>query len=304
MMRPRFSIVIPCYNRASSVLPTLRSVQNQTFTDFECIIVDDGSADGEVLERVVAEISDTRFRIIRRENGGGGAARNTGIEAAEGEWIAFLDSDDLFLPEKLAVYSDASATAQDNTVLYSQNYVDRGVDKQWIRPNRAIKLGEDVGEYLFVKNCTIQTSTIAAPAALVRRVKFDPSLPKGQDLDFCIRLAAAGAEFRMISTPLSIWQDTTEIGRTSRHSGGDVLEAWLKRSAHLLTDRAIHGFRATVLAYHIASASRLTAFRYILLGTVKGGVPVPIALRQLLRVFLPRALYRGLVNIFVGRAGI
>lgn len=92
----QFSIVIPAYNRADTILPTLQSVQAQTFDDFECLIVDDGSKDGAALKQVVEGMNDPRFHYIHRENGGGGAARNTGIMAAKGDYIAFLDSDDFF----------------------------------------------------------------------------------------------------------------------------------------------------------------------------------------------------------------
>lgn len=302
-MPVEFSIVIPCYNRASTVLPTLKSVQDQTFTDFECIVVDDGSADGALLAEVVAGLNDPRFRLIRRENGGGGAARNTGIEEARGAWIAFLDSDDLFLPEKLAVYRRATRTANAKTILYSQNLVDRGLEKRWIRPSRAIRPGEDLGEYMFVANCFIQTSTIAGPAPLVKAVRFNPDLPKGQDLDFCLRLAAGGAEFRMIDTPQSIWVDQTEEGRTSRHVGHEGLENWLEASSALMTRKAILGYRATILAYHMASSRPFVAFAAISAGFLRGGVSASITARQLLRAFLPRGLYRNLVNQIVRRAG-
>ena len=101
-MTPRFSVIIACYNRANIIGPCLASVQAQSLTDFECIIVDDGSDDSVALAQVVLALNDPRFRVIRRENGGGGAARNTGIAAARADWIAFLDSDDEFLPHKLA----------------------------------------------------------------------------------------------------------------------------------------------------------------------------------------------------------
>lgn len=302
-MAPRFSIVIPCYNRAQTVLPTLHSVQAQTWTDFECIVVDDGSADGAALAEVVAGLNDPRFRLIRRENGGGGAARNTGIWAATGDWIAFLDSDDLFLPEKLATYLQAM-TGGETTVYYSQNLVDRGGAKRWVRPDRALRQGEDLGEYLFSHNGFIQTSTIVIATAFARRVLFDPTLPKGQDLDFCIRLAAAGADFRMIATPQSIWCDQTEAGRTSRHRGAAVLEAWLDRASPLLTPRAIRGYRATVLAYHMAETQPLAAALALADGALRGGVPLRITARQALRCFLPRRLYRRAVDFVVNRAGV
>jgi len=85
---PRFTVVVPVCNRAWSVLPTLESVRDQTFTDFECIVVDDGSADGEELRRVVEGLADPRFGYVRRENGGESAARNTGIDSTRGEFVA------------------------------------------------------------------------------------------------------------------------------------------------------------------------------------------------------------------------
>lgn len=295
MTAPAFSVVIPCYNRAETVLPTLKSVQDQTFADFECLVVDDGSADGAELAAVVAGLGDARFRLIRRDNGGGGAARNTGIEAARGRWIAFLDSDDLFLPEKLAAYA-AQITDDTQTVWYSQNLVDRGVGRFWVRPPRAIKPAEALCEYLFVQNCFIQTSTIVLTRDLAQRVGFDPSLRKGQDLDFCIRLAAAGARFIMLPEPQSIWVDLSEQGRTSRHAGHAAPQDWLARLAPLLTRRAVRGYRATILAYYMAGERPLTAARYILEGWLLAGVPLRITLRQGLRCFLPRQTYRKLVD--------
>lgn len=97
----RVSIVIPIYNKEPFVAEAIQSVLAQTFQDFEIVIIDDGSTDGSL--EVVQAVSDERFRIIRRVNGGAAAARNTGIEAAQGEWIAFLDADDIWFPDSLKV---------------------------------------------------------------------------------------------------------------------------------------------------------------------------------------------------------
>ncbi len=95
---PRISVVVPAYNREYCVADAIESVLDQTFRDFEIIAVDDGSSDGtaEVLEKF-----GRRIHLIRQENRGVSAARNTGIRAARGNWIAFLDSDDRWHPEKL-----------------------------------------------------------------------------------------------------------------------------------------------------------------------------------------------------------
>src|SRR4030042_5052103 len=97
---PTVSIIIPTYNRAHLVMRAINSVLDQSFQDFEIIIVDDASRDNT--EKMVSGIRDKRIFYIRHEkNRGGSAARNTGIKQARGEYIAFLDSDDEWLPEKL-----------------------------------------------------------------------------------------------------------------------------------------------------------------------------------------------------------
>ena len=98
---PTVSVVIPVYNRAAVVRRAIDSVLAQSLTDFELIVVDDGSSDGS--PGIVAGIDDPRVRLIRLPvNGGGNAARNRGIREATAPIVAFLDSDDYFLPHKLA----------------------------------------------------------------------------------------------------------------------------------------------------------------------------------------------------------
>jgi glycosyltransferase involved in cell wall biosynthesis len=298
---PIFSIVIPAYNRADTIMPTLESVLKQTVQDYECVVVDDGSADAENLKRVIEGLNDPRFRYIWQENGGGGAARNTGILAAKGKYIAFLDSDDLFLPEKLEKCA-AHMNEDPLKALYSKMYVDRGVDKMWVRPDRAIGADEDMGAYLFISNQFIQTSTIVINTRTAQDVLFDPALRKGQDLDFCLRLHRKGVRFFMIDDPLTVWVDQTESGRTSRTKGFEAPLAWLERSKHMMTPQAEAGYRATVLFYYMAKHKPLTALGDLWAG-LKVGVPPKVLARQFLRGFLPGRLYRKLVNGFVATAG-
>ena len=128
-LTPRVSVVIPAFNRARAIGAALRSVQEQTIRDWEVLVVDDGSADGtaDVVNDWVKR--DTRIRLLRHTgNRGAQAARNTGARAARSEWIAFLDSDDWYLPESLesrletaereqaaVVHSECLAIATDGT---------------------------------------------------------------------------------------------------------------------------------------------------------------------------------------------
>ncbi|MBN1230667.1 MAG: glycosyltransferase family 2 protein [Anaerolineales bacterium] len=97
---PRVSVVIPTYNRADLILETLDSVFRQSYRDYEIVVVDDGSTD-DLKSVLQPYIQNGRIKYVYQENAGLPAARNTGIRHSKGEWIAFLDSDDLFTPDKL-----------------------------------------------------------------------------------------------------------------------------------------------------------------------------------------------------------
>lgn len=300
---PVVTVVIPVFNRANSVLPTLESVSNQTFTDWECVIVDDGSEDGEALRTVLRELDDPRFLYARQANGGGGSARNLGIDRAHGRYIAFLDSDDRFMPNKLErMLSNADSTAR--LVWYSPVLLDRGEDRYWTRPARSIRRGEPAAEYLFVANQLIQTSTLLMPTWLAKEVRFDPSLRKGQDLDFVVRLEAlGGASFEMISEPLTVWTDVTEANRTSRTPGHEAPQRWLEGARQLMSERAYHGYRATVLAYYMAQKRPVLALWHLLDGGVRARVRPTILARQIVRAYVPRKWYRRLVDTAVAFLG-
>jgi glycosyltransferase involved in cell wall biosynthesis len=116
-----FSIIIPTYNRAHLILDTLNSVENQDFTDFELIIVDDGSKDNtkEIVDRYIKDKELKNWRYYYKTNGERGAARNFGIEKAKGQWITFLDSDDILYKNHLTVASEFISINNDITVFHS-----------------------------------------------------------------------------------------------------------------------------------------------------------------------------------------
>ncbi len=122
-MTPYFSIIVPVYNVAPYLREALDSVLAQTFTDWECLCVDDGSTDGSgaILDEYAAK--DKRFRVFHKENGGVSSARNLALDNAKGEWICFLDGDDALLPkllEKLVPFTKADDEV--DLVSYSCRY--------------------------------------------------------------------------------------------------------------------------------------------------------------------------------------
>ena len=101
-MKPEISVIIPLYNKGQIIERTVKSVLCQSYPHFELIIVDDGSTDNSV--EIVRQFDDERIQLIQQPNAGPSAARNTGVRNAKTEWIVFLDGDDEFLPNALAIF--------------------------------------------------------------------------------------------------------------------------------------------------------------------------------------------------------
>lgn len=120
------SIVIPLYNKEQTIINTLNSVFKQTYSNFEIVIINDGSTDNSV-KIINQNFDDARIRIINQKNAGVSAARNKGIEESRGEWISFLDGDDEWLPNYLEEVQKAIEKYPNNSIIitgrYSQNYL-------------------------------------------------------------------------------------------------------------------------------------------------------------------------------------
>jgi len=289
-MPPRFSVVIPVYNRASKALPTLQSVRAQAFRDFECIVVDDGSTDGNNLKAVVQSLDDPRFRYVRRENGGASAARNTGIDEATGEFIAFLDSDDRWLPHKLEQDSEASGP---ECILFSPMFVERNGRIFGLRPHRGPKAGEAIGDYLTRGQGFIPSSTITVPAALASDVHYDETLGFGDDTDFAIRLAATGASFRFIARPQAIMNDDESCDRLSRSLEWRRVLKWLQEIRPNIGDRAFLAYRGWHVARMAADDGHYaTALHYFGVAFARGALPPALAVKALGQILLRRSLWK------------
>lgn len=158
MSIPKISVIIPFYNHLNWVKEAVDSVLAQTFTEFEIILVDDGSS--EDIQNSGVNISDPRIKYIRKQNSGPGATRNVGIDAAQGKYIAFLDSDDLFEPMKL---EKQIAFMEESEALFSHTpyitFDEAGntslCDTSWFKGN--------------VFNICLVSSPLATPTIMIRR---------------------------------------------------------------------------------------------------------------------------------------
>jgi len=303
---PRFSVVIPTYNREESILRTLDSCLAQTFADLEVVVVDDGSGDGTVA--MLHGIEDPRLVVVQQENAGPAAARNHGVRVARGEHIAFLDSDDRWFPTFLASAAELLERSP-QAVVYGQIVVDRGVGRCWIKPDRALGPDEPIHDYLYVHGGFIQTSTLVVPRALATRVAWDERIVYGDNDQFAIDLHATGAAFVMLPAPLVLYEDAIRGDALSQLPihGLDSPKvtnffAWMDGQRGRMSEAAWAGFEARQKSGALMRADPRTglaslhrAWRLGALGT--GGVA-----RQLLQNVAPRS-YRRLTDLYVRLRG-
>lgn len=293
---PFFSVVIPSYNRAGVIEKTIVSVLNQTCQDFEIIVVDDGSVDGTA--EVVEGIPDNRVFLIRQGNAGGSAARNRGIAEAKGLYIAFLDSDDSFLPMHLQDMKMLLENTE-NIVAYSPIIVDRGGDKTFIKPPRALGENEEMASYLMCDRGFVQTSGLAMSTVVAKAVRFREGLPFGQDTDFAIRLQLFGCKFLMASAPSVIWNDEFDPTRVSAARKGHRVISWLEEMKPLISERAYLGYRGWHVAKGIAPQKPLLAARYYLGAVFSGCYSFKLSAVILMQIAFPTSFYRNLADTFL-----
>lgn len=180
------SVIIPTFNRAKKICRAISSVIDQTYTDFEILVTDDASND-DTIERL--KDFDGRIQVIRhRENRGVSAARNSGIKKAKGKYIALLDSDDYWLPEKLQVQLDFLNNNPDALICQ--------VREIWIRKgkrvNPAKKHLKPSGDIFIpsLKLCLVSPSAVMFKRSLVDEVgMFDEEFPVCEDYDLWLRIA-------------------------------------------------------------------------------------------------------------------
>jgi len=292
-MSPTFSVVVPVYNRAHLLERALSSVLDQSFQDFEIVVVDDGSRDDP--QSVIEAIGDSRIRFVRQENRGGGAARNAGIDMARGRYIAFLDSDDRFLPHHL-ITMKAMLDRAPGVAAYARMSVDRGNGNTMLRPPRGIRRDEHMADYLLRERGFVPTITLAVDAATARRVRYDPRLPFGQDTDFAIRLYLAGCRFVMAEEPGAICEDVADPTRVSQGRKGARLMGWLDEMRPQIPSRAYHGCRGWTIAKGLAPISPLRAFALYLNAVLRGCYPPKLAAVVFIQVFVPDTLYRRMAD--------
>lgn len=200
---PLISVVIPAYNAEKTIRTTIESVLSQTFSDFELIIINDGSQDTTL--EIIASIIDNRIKVISQPNSGPQKSRNRGISEAQGEYLAFLDADDLWTPEKLELQLKALQANPDAALAYSwTNWIDE--TGQFLRRGAYINATGNVYEKLLLIDFVESGSNpLVARKALDNIGHFDESLVGGQDWDMWLRIAAR-YPFTVVTSPQILYR--------------------------------------------------------------------------------------------------
>jgi glycosyltransferase involved in cell wall biosynthesis len=227
---PYFSVVMPSYNARLTIEATLRSVQAQTINDWEVVIVDNHSEDGTV--EIVERMADPRFNIVSTHNEGIIAhSRNVGIREARGQWVAFLDADDIWRPEKLeAVKAAALANPTAILVTHDVQTIDHGVPGPTTSctPERT----NAYEALLFDRNSLLTVSVAVRKSAALEQGGFSENraFVTVEDYEFWLRLALIG-EFVFLPTVLGEWH--AHGANNSRNSRLQAAASVAVRSYHL-----------------------------------------------------------------------
>jgi len=277
---PKVSVVIPTFGRAELLRRAVGSVLLQTEPDIEVIVVVDGDDPASVA--VLQETTDARLKyIIQPAKGGAAHARDTGVDASQADWIAFLDDDDEWLPTKLEL--QLAAVPQQPAMISTLSQVGVGGAVR-TKPQHPYDGRMPFDEWLFDRlswfesGGFVQSSSLMVPRSLFKQLRFkDTQLH--DDWEFVIRaVKQAGLELVTVKEPLVFHffdqkRSSLQATLTWRHS----LE-WAQRMAPILTPRALSGFLLTVAARVAANAGDYSAVKPLFSYAMKNGRPT---LRQI-----------------------
>ena len=289
--RPVVSVVIANFNGAAYLAEAVRSAQQQTLRDIEIIVADDGSTDEsiEIVSRLMA--GDPRIRLLEHgQNCGPAAARNRAFAAANGEWIAVMDSDDLMHPERLArvieaARADGAELAADNVLEFFEDGSAPPrplLTGDWASGPRWVDIVDYVeGNLFYVRGPALGYLKPLFKASALTGYRYDETLVIGEDYDLVVRLLRAGKKLRVYPTPWYFYRKHT--ASLSHRANKNALRT-LKIANRRLLDQISPSDRRTIAAVNTRMRSIETALRFEqLLDSLKAGrwlISLRIALKS------------------------
>jgi hypothetical protein len=199
---PSFSVIVAAFEAADTLAEAVASALAQTLAPLEVIVCDDGSTDDPA--RVLAPFGD-RVRLLRREHGGEGAAKDTAARAAAGEFVVVLDADDVYLPERLQALAELATVRPDLDLLTTDAFFEsegRRVGRFYEHNDFPV---DDQRAAILERNFVIGHAAVRR-SALLAAGGFDPAMPTVADWDCWIRLLLSGAAAGLVEEPLSVYR--------------------------------------------------------------------------------------------------
>lgn len=242
---PLVSAVIPTRNRPDLVCRAVRSVLSQTYANLEVMVVVDGP-DTDTVMALEAMNQPSVHIIALAVNVGGSEARNIGVREAKGEWVALLDDDDEWLPEKIEKQISAIRAKKGEIVFSATRYFDRHNGKSHVRPRCFPSPEQHISEYIFCemdrvgrRDCFLQTSTWVVQREFFLRHSFSKGLKKNQDTDWLLRaFPDCGDRYVFISEPLASFYRHPGLKRISTTLDWEYTFQWVEGNSHLFTPLA------------------------------------------------------------------
>ncbi|MBD2017633.1 glycosyltransferase [Microcoleus sp. FACHB-53] len=291
-MEPLVSVVIPTYRRPLLVKRAVQSALAQTLSQIEVIVVIDGPE--QSTREALTTIDDSRLRVIELpSNQGSCSARNTGVAAAQAKWVAFLDDDDEWMPQKLERQLEVVRSSQSSLPIATCYLVVRSPKGEAIWPRRPPAESEPLSEYLFVRNtlfqgeALIQTSTILTAKELLEKVPYRSSMQKHDDWDWLLRaINQEGVGIEFVSEPLSIWYLGENRPTLSSTYDWQSSFNWIQAARDLVTPRAYSSFILAEVSARAARTQDWKAFCLLLWEAIRQGSPTPADLCLYLGMWL------------------
>lgn len=226
------SVVIPAYNSRDTIQQAVATARAQTLRPTQIVVVDDASKD-DTLQQLQSIAGPDLLVVNSPMNGGGGAARNRGIENATGDVIAFLDADDLWAPNKLANQMALLRTQSRESFCFTAVEHTNEYGEQHVLPKREPFPGESPADYMLKSGNIMQTSTLLVPRHLLAKCRFNEKLRRFQDLDFVLTLGEAGIAAVFCREPLVEWRNVGNPKRVSSNPDPAIMRTFLSHHPRL-----------------------------------------------------------------------
>lgn len=291
--RPLVSAIITTLNRPHLVTRAIHSVLKQTYTDLELIVVVDGP-DAATLDRL-STLSEPRLRILPLpENVGLGEARNAGVRHSQSEWIAFLDDDDEWYPEKLITQLGSVLHNKNEVNFVASRFEERNIDDVRIRPQRFPALGEHWSESFYCSAVLLLPSTFLVRRSLMLAFPFKRGMRRHEDADWLLRAQAAEVlKPRWVDTALTVYHCETTTNRLSTQTEWRGRYQWYLENPTLLTSKAVPYYIGMICIPEAKrSPSPVRTCSFLLKEAIARGRLTPHSIAYLLAVTLTSSTWR------------